>query len=101
MTHPLPADLLANCDGFFICVARYMNDVTNDIFWTGILLTFCVLLFTATSPFGTTRAFGYAGVVGLLGAMWLAILNLMAWWVASAFIIVGGIGFVALIMREK
>ncbi len=101
MTHPLPADLLANCNGFFICIARYMNDVTNDIFWTGMLLTFSVLLFTATSAFGTTRAFGYAGVVGLLGAMWLAILGLMAWWVASAFILVGGIGLVVLIMREK
>lgn len=101
MTHPLPADLLANCDGFFICLARYMNDVTNDIFWTGALLSFCVLLLAATSPFGYTRAFGYAGIIGLFGSIWLVTMQLMAWWIASAFIIVGGVAIVMLIMREK
>lgn len=102
MPQPLPSDILQNCDGFFVCLGLYLNDVTGGLFWAGALLAFCMVLFIgAIGRFGRTRAFGFAGFAAIMGGIWLAILKFLDWGIASAFIIVGVISFVALMLNEK
>ena len=102
MAHPLPTQLLENCgEGTVYCLAEYMNTVTNGFFWMAALLAFCVVLFIATSRFGTTRAFGFSSIVGGLASVWLLTLELMVWGLASVFILTGAVGFVVLILNER
>lgn len=101
MPSQLPTDITETCDGFFYCMGLYLKDVTGGLFWAGALLAFAVVLFVASSPFGRARAFGFAAMVGLLGAIWLAVLQFITWWVASVFILSGVVGFVVLIMNER
>lgn len=100
MAFPLPSKLLSGCDdGLFYCFSNYVYTVV-PMFWTLMLLGFCIVMFTATQNLGRTRAFGFSSIIGLLGAIFLTILNLMPWWIASIFIIVGAIGFAVLIISE-
>lgn len=101
MAHELPTQISSTCDGLFWCFANWAATVTNDFFWIAMLLAFQVALFGATFRLGNTRAFGFAAFVGLLGGIWLAILQLIAWHIASAFILVGVIGIAMLILNEK
>lgn len=102
MAHPLPINILDNCEGGILyCMAKWASVVTGGFFWTGLLLAFCVVLFMVTQRFGTTRAFGFGSFVGLLGGIWLTIAELIPWWVGSTFILVGIIGLGALVMNEK
>ena len=100
-THPLPTNLLQTCDGLLYCVAQWANVVTNGFWWTGVLMGFVIMLFIATQRFGTPRSFGFASVMGLLGSLWLVVLDLMSWWVASIFILVGLTGFASMILSER
>lgn len=100
--HSLPTDVLKGCtDGFFYCFSEWANTVTAGAFWIFALITFCVAIFMATARFGSTRAFGFASFVSLIGGVWLAILGFIAWWVASAFVVVGVIGISMMILSEK
>ena len=102
MVHILPTTVLKQCtDGFFYCFSKWAYDVTGGFWWIAMLLGFCVALFVATYRYGTTRAFGFASFVGLIGSIFLATMKLMAWEFASAFILVGAIGIVMMIMSEK
>lgn len=98
----MPTQIMSSCDeGFMWCFANWGYTVTNGFLWTLILLAFCVSLLMATMRFGTTRAFGYASFVGLLGSIYLAIMQLMPWWTASAFILTGAVGIVSMIISER
>lgn len=100
--HTLPTGILQTCgDGFLYCYAKWAHDVTTGFFWVAILMGFMAVLFMGTQRFGTARSFGFASVSGLFGSMWLATLRLMPWWVASLFILVGGAGFVVMILNER
>ncbi len=101
-THKMPSKILDTCtEGFMWCFADWAFDVTGGLFWTMMLLGFCVAVYVAISRLGSTRAFGYASFVGMTGSIFLAILQLMPWWTASAFILVGGIGIAMMVISER
>lgn len=89
------------CEGFLYCWAKWINDNTSGFAWTSILLGFVVFIFIASQRFGTSRSYGFSAIVGMLGAVYLVILNLISYWVATIFIINGVLGFVFLINMEK
>jgi len=101
MPHTLPSDLLETCDGFLYCWSQWAYDVTGGLAFTLLLLGFVIVLFMGTQRFGTPRSFGFSSIIGLLASIWLATMNLMPWWVASAFILAGLFGFAVLIINEK
>ena len=102
MAHSLPSQIMSTCDkGMLWCFANWASTVTSGAFWIFMLLGFQVALFMATARLGNARAFGFATFVGLLGGMWLSILQLIYWWVGSAFILVGLVGIAGLILNEK
>jgi hypothetical protein len=102
MVHPLPTSIMTTCnDGLVYCFAKWASTVTTGAFWFMALLAFTVSIFLATLRFGSNRAFGFAGFVGLLGGVFLSVLQLIPWWVGSTFIIVGVIGFAVLLISEK
>jgi len=99
--HTLPTDIMDSCnDGFLYCFADWAKSVTNGAFWIFSLFAFCIAIYFSTMRFGNTKAFGFASFVGLLGGVWFAILNLISWWIASIFIIIGAIGIAAMIMSK-
>ena len=101
-THELPTEILKTCtDGFLYCFSKWAYNVTSGFFWIAALLGFCLAIFIASTRLGTTRAFGFASIVGLFGAIFLATATLMPWWIATIFIIVGGVGIVGMIMQGK
>lgn len=100
--HTLPTELLRTCtDGLFSCISQWANEVTRGLFWVFALLAFSIILFMATTRLGNVRAFGYGSFVGMLGAIWLAVMGLMAWWIASAFILTGIVGLAMMVLNEK
>lgn len=101
--HTLPTDVLDSCtDGFIYCYSRWSSDVTTGLFWFLALFSFTLVLFLATTGrYGTPRAFGFASFVGLIGGIWLAVLQLIPWWVGSTFIIVGVIGLAGMFISDK
>lgn len=102
MAHTLPNEYLDTCtDGFLYCYAQWASLVTTGFFWIGALISFTVVIFLATLRFGNTRAFGFAGFVGLIGGIFLAILTLIPWWAGSMFIIIGVIGLAGMILSER
>ena len=101
MTTELLTDLLTNCEGFFRCFGLYLNRATEGLFWSGALLSFCVVLFIATSHFGRSIAFAFSGFVAIVGGIFLAILGFLDWGIASAFILIGAISLVVIIIKEK
>jgi len=101
-SHPLPSELLSTCsDGMLYCFAQWANTVTGGMFWSFMLIGFMVVLMMATTRLGNTRAFGYASTVGLIGGIWFAILNLIPWWIATVFILVGAIGLAMMVLSER
>ena len=101
MAHPLPINLLQDCNGFFYCIAKWAYTASEGTFFAFMLIGFVVVLFIASQRFGTPRAFGFASVSGLLGAIFLSTMQLMTWWISSAFILAGAVGFAVLIMNKK
>jgi len=79
----------------------WLNVVTTGFFWAMALLGFCVICFFATIRLQVPRAFGFAGFIGLIGAIWLATLKYLSWSIASMFIITGLIGLAVLVMQGK
>jgi len=101
-SHELPTEILRTCnDGMLYCFAEWAYQVTDGMFWTFMLLGFVFALFIATSRLGSTKAFGYASFVGMLGSIWFAVMQLMPWWIASAFILTGVIGLVMMVLSEN
>ena len=100
--HTIPTTMLRTCsDGLMYCFSSWANDVAQGWFWTLALLAFCVILMISTSRFGTNRSLGYGSFVGMIGSVWLSVMNLMSWWVASIFILAGLAGLAIMIMSEK
>jgi len=100
--HTLPSELLDTCtDGTLYCFTRWAYEVTSGAFWTLALLGFLVAIYAATIRLGSTRAFGFAGFVGLLGAIFLAVMQLMSWWVATIFILGGITGIAVMVLSEE
>jgi len=100
--HTLPTEIFTTCtDGFVWCFANWAYVVTSGMFWTFMLIAFSIVLMIATIRMGTARAFGYGSFVGMIGAIWFAIMKLMPWSIASAFILVGAIGIIMMIISEK
>jgi len=102
--HQLPGTYMQTCmeanDGFIFCAAEYIHVVTNGLFWPAMLLGFCAILFIATIKVGVKKSFGFASFVMINGSIMLALLELMTWWIASAFIITGMIGVAMMVIRE-
>ena len=101
MAYPLPTGLEESCDGIFYCTAQWAYNVTQGSFWVMMLFAFVAILFIATQRFGNTRSFGFASGFGLLGAIWLATAQLMAWWTATIFILTGAVGIAAMLLNER
>ena len=90
MPHQLPTTFMRSCtDGTLSCIAQWAFNITEGMFWALSLIGFAVALFIATASLGTNRAFAYSGFVICMGSIWLAIMGLMAWWLASTLILVG------------
>ncbi len=100
MEHLLPGKFMNSSTGMVEGFANWAYQVTDGIFFTFMLLGFCIILFIATSRYSTARALGFAGVTGLFGSIFLVILGLMSWWVASIFIIFGAISITFMIMSR-
>lgn len=101
MSYAMPTNLINGRTGLFSGVATWAYNVTGGLFWTGMLATFCVVLFVATAKFNTPRAFGFASFFGMMGSIFLLIANLMPWWIGSVFILVGVIGLIVMVLAEK
>ena len=102
MVHTLPTTALRSCtEGTFYCLSEWASSVTSGAFWVMLLLAFCFALFMATIRFGGTRAFSFAAFTGMIGGVFFAIMGLMAWWIASVFIIIGVIGLGILFLSDK
>ena len=102
MTHTLPNEIFDTCtDGTISCIAQWVYQVTQGTFWVFALLGFCVAIFLATLRLGSNRALAYASFVAITGAMWFAVMGLMTWWLASAFILTGLIGLVVMINSKS
>lgn len=99
MAHVLPTNM-ANSTGVLLNLASWANVVTGGWFWAIGLWGFMVVLFVGAARYSTERAFGWAGMAGLLGAIILAILNLISWQIASANIVIGVLGIVWMILRK-
>ena len=100
--HELPTKMARECaDGLMYCFSDWAGDVTLGAFWIFALLAFAFAIFGATIRFGTTKAFGFGSFVGLIGGVFLAVLQLIPWWIASAFIIIGVIGLAGMFLSER
>ena len=100
--HTMPTEILSSCsDGLLWCFSDWANDVSLGGFWIFALLAFSIVLTLATLRFGNVRAFGFGSFVGMVGAIWLAVLQLIPWWTASAFMIVGLIGLAMMVLSRK
>ena len=100
--HTLPTELMRNCsDGMTYCFGKWAYNVTNGFFWIFGLLGFCIAIYIASIRYGSTRAFGFASFVGMVGSIFLATMQFMQWWIASAFILVGVIGIAMMILSER
>jgi len=100
MAHPLPTDLTQGT-GLMEGLAQWAYTVSNGVFWAALLAGFCVVLGISASRYSSDRAFGFAGFTAIVGSIMLATVNLIAWWLASLFIIVGAIGLVTMIMSRR
>ena len=102
MVHVLPSETFDTCtSGTLMCFAQWASAVTQGMFWVFALFGFCVAIFMATARLGSNRAFAFASFVAIMGSMWFAVMGLMTWWLASAFILVGLGGLVAMINSKK
>lgn len=100
--HALPSEILTTCtDGFLYCFALWASTVTGGAFWIFALLAFSVAIMMATMRFGSVKAFGFASFVGMIGGIWFAVLQLIPWWIASSFILIGVIGLAMMIISER
>lgn len=98
----MPSELMRTCsDGIMSCLSQWAYDVTLGWFWVIVLLAFSVVIFMASAAIGNKRAFGFASFVGMIGSVWLAIMGLMDWAIASAFILVGLIGIAIMMLDER
>ena len=102
MVHVLPSETFDTCTGgSMMCLAQWAYEVTQGMFWVLALLGFCVAIFMATARLGSNRAFAFSSFVAITGSMWFAIMGLMSWWLASAFILVGLGGLVVMINSKN
>lgn len=101
MTFDYPSTYIDGDESLLHGFAQWAYSVTGGRFWTFMLIGFSVVLMIVTSRFGTARSFAFGGVVGLLGSIFLAIMGLMPWWVASIFILLGAFGIAGMILSER
>lgn len=95
--HALPTDLIDDDTGLMEGMGDWANTITQGGFWTLLLLGFCAVLMISTMNYGVARSFGYAGTTGMFGAISLAIIGWMPWWIASLFIVAGAASLVFMI----
>jgi preprotein translocase subunit SecG len=100
MAYPLPTNL-DNCDGLLYCVAKWAEQTTNGLFWAIILAGFVIVVIMSTQRFGMTRSYGFGSIIGLLASTWIATMQLMAWWLATIFILNGALGMAILLLNER
>lgn len=102
MAFQLPSEAFNNCDGLLYCLAIWASNVTGGAFWTFMLLGFSIVLMLATIiTFGSTRAYGFGSVVGAMGSLYFVTLQLIPWWIASAFILNGAIAIAIMLLSRK
>lgn len=101
LLHTMPTDLMNSCDGLLYCLYSWAYDATSGLFPAGMLIAFGFVIFMASQRLGTTRAFGFSAFVVMTGSIWLATMQLMAWWLASLLILIGAAGFASMIISER
>ena len=94
-------DMFTGCDGLFICIAQWANEVTEGAFWTIMTLGLGMVVFLATTRYGVNRAFGFAAFMSGSISLTLIFLGLMQWYVGSIFIALLIIGIIAMRMMER
>ena len=101
MAWQMPTDLTNETTGLMQGTAIWAYNVTYGLYWSMMLLAFCIVLFISTSRYNTARALGFASFAGMMGAIILLTLKLMSWWIASIYILVGVGGIVLMIMSRQ
>jgi len=96
----MPTDFVNGSTGLMEGISTWAYNVTDGIFFSVLLLGFCIVLGISSIKSGIERAVGYAGVTGLFGAIILVTLGLMPWWIASLFILVGAGGIAFMIVNR-
>lgn len=94
-------DIFGNCDGLFICLASWANNVTEGYFWSIILIVMGIILFMATISYGVNRAFGYGGIGVAFASLLLVQASLIPVWVMTVSLVVGGLGIVSMFLGER
>lgn len=94
-------DIFGGCDGLFICMASWANQVTEHAFWFLLLLGFVFVMFMVTYPYQSNRAFAFAGTTGIFGALMMVTLGLIPWWIATIFFVSGIIGIIVMVMGDN
>jgi len=87
--HSLPGNLVDSDTGLIEGLGEWADNVTQGVFWTFMLLGFCVVLMFSTMTHGVARSFGFGGTAGLLGSITLASIGWMSWTIAAYFIVAG------------
>lgn len=99
----LPSETFDSCtSGLFFCLGEWLYQSTQGLFWVGALIAFSIIAWLALiNVFGNVRSFGFASFIGMMGSIWFAILGWMPWWIATVFILIGVVGFIAMINTER
>ena len=97
----LPTNIGTDNSTLFLGLAEWAYDVTAGFFWTASLIAFSVVMYIATSRLDTNRQYGFASFIGLTGAIMLATLRLMPWWIATIFILNGCIALAVMLLSER
>lgn len=89
--HALPSDFSNDTTSMMQGIGDWAYNVTEGFFWWGLLAGFCVVLWISAIQHDIGRAFGYAGITGIFGSIFLIMMGWISWAVASIFIIAGSI----------
>lgn len=94
-------DIFGSCDGLLICIASWLNEITFGIFWSLFLAAFMIVLFMGSYRYGTNRAFGFAGTVGIFGALGFGSIGLIPKSISVLFFLAGAISIAILYLSNK
>lgn len=101
MAFTLPTENVNSSSGFLLNIAKWAYDSTYGMFWAGILAAFCAVMYISLGRYTSERAFGFAGMAGLLGSIMLMVLGLMSWKIGIIFIAFGVISLVWMIVKKE
>jgi len=89
--HSLPSNFTNETQGIITGIGNWAYNVTQGTFWFLLLLGFCVVAAIATAGYGMYKSMTYAGFIGIVGSVMLAMIGWLSWFYTTGFIVVGTI----------